>query len=414
MSAPSTRPNPNSAPIFSEIGIIAMPPEEWGQKWQVRHQILSRLARYFPVVWMNPAQDWHNALSGKKEPGRKLDMNLLPPGLMLYDPPRWLPHFYRPTWLVNWTFQKRLAQARNLLLRQGCHKILLYLWRPEFVRALDLVSFDLSCYHIDDEYSFSSSDLPVSPDEREVLERVNQVFIHSPALLEKKGKFNPNTEFVPNGVDYASFSTPMLPPTDIVGIPHPRIGYAGYVKKQLDLPLLLQLSKARPDWHFVFVGETSPHPEILEIIASLRALPNVHFLGAKLTKVLAAYPQHFDVCIMPYVLDGYTRYIYPLKLHEYLASGLPVVGTRIPSLEPFADVVALTESPAQWQESIARMLLPEANCPANRERRQSIARQHDWEVLSERIARIMVGHVDPQLAKRLGSPIETHMPKANL
>lgn len=57
--------------------------------------------------------------------------------------------------------------------------------------------------------------------------------------------------------------------------------------------------------------------------------PNVHFLPLKSQVELAAYPQHFDVCVMPYTLDRYSRSTYPLKLHEYFASGRPVVSTPI-------------------------------------------------------------------------------------
>jgi glycosyltransferase involved in cell wall biosynthesis len=403
MLAPATPSDQNNSPLFPEIGIVTLPPDEWQQNWQTRHQVVSRLARYFHVVWMNPPADWRDALRDSFKRSRTPEPTSLPTGLHLYEPKPWLPHFYRPQWLANWTFRRRLEHARNLLLQQKSRKILLYLWRPEFSRALDLIPFDLSCYHIDDEYSFSSADQPISGHERRLLERVNQVFIHSPALLEKKGKFNPNTEFVPNGVDYISFSKVIPPPADVVGIPHPRVGYTGYVKKQLDLALLLRMSKANTNWQFVIVGEISPHPEIAQNIEKLRELPNVHFLGAKSTTELAAYPQHFDVCIMPYVLDGYTRYIYPLKLHEYLASGRPIVGTRIPSLEPFADVVCIAENDVQWEECIAQQLLPEANHPTNKDRRQSIARQHDWDFLVERIARNLIRHIEPQLGIRLPS-----------
>jgi len=415
MSAPATPSDMNNSPLFPEIGIITLTPDHWQQNWQTRHQILSRLARYFHVAWMNPPADWRGTLREAFKHPRTPDSTSLPPALHLYQPEPWLPYFYRPQWLADWTFRRRLEHARNLLLQQRCRKILLYLWRPEFLRALDLIPYDLSCYHMDDEYSFSSADLPISGDERHLLERVNQVFIHSPALLEKKGKFNTNTEFVPNGVDYLSFSRAVPPPADITGIPHPRIGYTGYVKKQLDLPLLLRLSKANPNWQLIIVGETSPHSEITESIGKLRALPNVHFLGAKSTSELAAYPQHFDVCIMPYVLDGYTRYIYPLKLHEYLASGRPIVGTRIPSLELFAAMICTAESDVQWQACIAHQLLPEASNPTNKDRRQSVARQHDWGLLVERIARNLIRHVEPQLGVRLPSarselPISATLP----
>src|SRR5437667_8567412 len=105
---------------------------------------------------------------------------------------------------------------------------------------------DLSIYHVDDEYSFSFGEVEISPAERSLLKSVDQVFMHSPALMHKKGGFNPNTEFVPNGVDYRMFATAVPEPEDLRRIPHPRIGYVGYLKRMLNWPLLLELSATHP------------------------------------------------------------------------------------------------------------------------------------------------------------------------
>jgi molybdopterin-guanine dinucleotide biosynthesis protein A len=68
------------------------------------------------------------------------------------------------------------------------------------------------------------------------------------------------------------------------------VGYAGFLKKQLDWELLLALATRRPDWSFVFVGARRPHPEIAPLLERLAALPNAHFLGAKPTAELAGRP----------------------------------------------------------------------------------------------------------------------------
>src|SRR5207247_601413 len=118
----------------------------------------------------------------------------------------WLPDLYRPRWLADHVFRQRLAHVRQQLIRLGCKKIVLYLWRPQFAPALSSVPFDLSCYHIDDEYSFSPVDLPIPPVEAQLIRNVDHVFIHSPALLEKKGGINSHTSFTPNGVDFGLYS----------------------------------------------------------------------------------------------------------------------------------------------------------------------------------------------------------------
>ena len=190
----------------------------------------------------------------------------------------------------------------------------------------------LVCYHIDDEYSFSEVEAPLNDQELQLIRRADQVIVHSPALFERKGHLSPRTAMMPNGVDYAAYSRLAPDPDDLAPIPHPRIGYTGTIKRQLNWDLLLTLVARHPEWSFVFVGPVNPHPDIDVAIKEMARRPNVHFLGFKTVEKLSAYPQHFDTCIMPYLANDYTKYIYPLKLHEYLASGTPVVGTRIRSL----------------------------------------------------------------------------------
>ena len=74
------------------------------------------------------------------------------------------------------------------------------------------------------------------------------------------------------GVDYSKFSTPVSEPDDLRGIPYPRIGYMGHLKKMLDWPLLLDLSTLHPEWSFVFVGPKGPHPEIDEMLEKMSRL----------------------------------------------------------------------------------------------------------------------------------------------
>jgi glycosyltransferase involved in cell wall biosynthesis len=212
-------------------------------------------------------------------------------------------------------------------------------------------------------------------------------------LLEKKGRINPNTTFAPMGVDYQSYSSPVNEPPDMASIPRPRIGYTGVLKRQLDWPLLMDLADQHPTWSFVFVGPQGSHPEIDSFIRELSNRRNVYFLGQKPVELLAHYPQHFDVCIMPYRIDDYTQYIYPLKLHEYLASGQPIVGSRIRSLEEFADQVNLARTPEDWSLAIAEALSPLANDINRRNARQDVAKRYDWKYLIDQIAKIIVQRI---------------------
>ncbi len=296
---------------------------------------------------------------------------------------------------------KAAKTSARCALESGLQTDCSYLWRPDFAKAIDILSSDLICYHVDDEYSFSAEEHPISEQETHLLTRADQVFIHSPALLEKKGQMNRNTAFVPNGVDYEHYSKRLPEPADIASLPHPRIGYSGRIKRQLDWVLVRELVARHPQWFFVFVGAINPHPEVASYIHDLTRRPNIRFLGSKSTQELAAYPQYFDVCIMPYIRDDYTKYIYPLKLHEYLATGRPVVSTPIPSLQEFSDVVLLPQNAEEWSSAIAESLSPAANLPNQEIKRQKIARGHDWEILVRRIAEIISTRLGPEVSRRL-------------
>lgn len=377
----------------TDIGLIALVPDPWDGFWQPRHQVVSRLSRYFQVVWMPPAVEWRRLFDALRS-GKRFGARPVRPRLIDYPNDLWLPRFYRPRGLARATFRARLLRARKLLAAAGCTRTIVYIWRPEFGEALDLVEFDLSCYHIDDEYRFSAEEIPFDDAERRLIQRVDQVFIHSPALMKKKGALNPNTAFAPNGVDYAAFSTAAPEPDDLAPIPRPRIGYCGIVKDQLDWPLISSLVAAFPRCAFVFVGPINPsHPETVRAARELSQRGNVHFLGGKSVAELARYPQHFDLCIMPYKIDGYTRYINPLKFYEYLAGGRPIVSSRIESLIEFAGYLALCETPAEWRAAIDKSLGREANAPGESARRKALAAQYDWDHVVRRIAETMVARL---------------------
>ncbi len=392
----SARQNPR----WNQIGVIALVPDHWGPCWESRHQVLTRLAASFHVVWVDHPHGWRESFSALKSPRAAVDGPATPPGFEVYHPEFWLPLMGRPAGLARFTARQRLKRAGDRLRARGCTKLVLYIWRPEFGEGCKDAAHDLCIYHVDDEYTFSTTEVDVPTGERMLLESADQVFIHSPAMMRKKGGFNPDTEFVPNGVDYKLYATPVPEPEDLRPIPHPRIGYVGTLKRMLNWDLLSELSASHPEWSFVFVGPKAPHPEIDGALELMSRRSNVHFLGAKPTDRLGGYPQHFDVCMMPYRQDDYTKYIYPLKLHEYLASGRPVVSTPISSVAEFGHVVGLANHCQEWSRAITQAFSSDENTPAQRALRQKVAREHDWDVLVAKIA----GTIATRLGIQLSSP----------
>jgi glycosyltransferase involved in cell wall biosynthesis len=388
-------------PYLADVGVIALVPDAWGANWLGRHQTLPRLAKYFPIVWCAPAMGWRQRewwLRGGRQGGGA--NGVASPGLTIYHPERWLPAVGRPHFLACWTERQRLRRAQKILRARGCQKIILYLWRPEYGTALDLIDHDLSCYHIADEYSLSEIEQPIDAREARLISRVDQVFMHSIAMLEKKGKLNPQTTFIPNGVDYHAFATSRSEPAELQSIPHPRIGYVGRVKQRLDLALLIDLAQRHRGWSFVLIGSQDGIGDHVALLQQLAHMPNVYIVGGKSVSVLPAYTQYMDVCMLCYAVNGYTKFIYPLKLHEYLASGRPVVGSPIRTLQDFAHIIRLARTTDEWSQAIQDSLSPAACSAEQVEARRHVARQHDWDRLVALIAQTLCNRLGPTYLER--------------
>lgn len=372
-----------------KTGLVALVPDWWDGPTQTRHQVMERLSKDFKICWVNPPVEWRKQwLSGETSP--KPEFEQINDNLTVYTPSKFLPLLFRPQILADWTEKQRYLKAIKYLKKSGCKKIGLYLWRPKFINAAFWCDFDFKLYHIDDEYSFSTTEKPLDPTEVKLIKKVDQVIIHSRTLMEKKGQLNPQTAQIPNGVNFALYSKKYPEPDDLKNIPRPIVGYTGRIKSQLNFGLLLEIARDNPEISFVFVGPVSQLGDEKQNYDELLTLPNVYFLGSKNAADLPAYVNNFDVCMMCYNLNDYTKYIYPLKLHEYLASGKPVVGTPIEALLEFDSIIRLAKDKAGWGEAIKYSLTGEAQKEEKIKERQKTAAGHDWDSLVGRISAIIM------------------------
>ena len=87
---------------------------------------------------------------------------------------------------------------------------------------------------------------------------------------------------------------------------------------------------------------------------------NVYFLGGRPAEKLGGDIQHFDVCTMPYVVDDYTKYIYPGRCTNIW----PAAGrwsTPIHSVEEFRNVINIAAGGPGLLERDRNVLSAEEN-----------------------------------------------------
>ncbi|TWR28410.1 glycosyltransferase family 1 protein [Mucilaginibacter achroorhodeus] len=126
------------------------------------------------------------------------------------------------------------------------------------------------------------------------------------------------------------------------------IGYVGTVDDRSNYDILEHLFTNMPDAEFVFVGRILSERGV----NILKKYPNVKIEGAKRPEELPAYLQTFSAGIIPFVKDDLTKGIYPMKINEYLAAGLPVVSTNFGDISDFASLVKITDDKQDFLEAL--------------------------------------------------------------
>jgi glycosyltransferase involved in cell wall biosynthesis len=221
--------------------------------------------------------------------------------------------------------------------------------------------------------------------ERELISKVDQVIVTTPALFESKRPSARRIETVPNGVDVEHFAKALQPetvvPPALRALPRPVIGFIGGVQYWVDFDLIAHAARTHPDWSFAFVGPVEP----LARVDKVRGMSNVHFLGRQPYANVPEFVAGFDVCINPYVLDGVAENVDPLKLYDYLASGKPTVSVDIPAARRFADVIRLTKTSDEFTRAIEAALAD----PGDAASRQRAAAVHSWEARFQRVQAVV-------------------------
>ncbi|GEM_PF-436960 len=391
--------------VGQEIVCVSVMDWDW-PFWTSRQHLMSQFARQNRVLFVDPpltfASDYlgagHDDRLRRKLTAWAKNGGLSRRGerLLLWSPPPALP-FNRVRSRV--LFEKLLAfnqEVFRMCLRRT-------LARLEFQSPVLWVSFNvyfgdavvgrlgerLSVYHCTDEITgFPGYSPYIGEIEGRLAGNCDLVLTSSEVLRESKATFNAHSYFVPNAADVDLFRQALsqdgTEPEDLIGLPSPRAGFIGQVEYRFDCELLRHVAEALPGWSFILIG---PVQEGNHEVDRLRGLPNVHFLGLKRRESLPAYLAHMDVALIPYKINRLTQGIYPLKLHEYLAAGKPVVATPIPSLRASPGFLYLAEDGPSFVQAILQA--KESDNLAARCSRSDSAADHSWAARAGEISQLV-------------------------
>ena len=369
------------------------------QPWDIKigsncKNIALELAKYNRVLYVNAPLDQITFLRQRKEPAvakrleiRSSGKNLLPIGENMWN-----------------LYPKNIISSINWLRGQGLFNVLNKrnnrVFAADIRKAIRELSFkDIILFNDSDMFRsyyleelltpsvsiyYSRDNLMAVPYfyrhgrvlEPRLMKKSTLVCANSAYLAKVARQYNPHSFDVGQGCDLSVFDPAGIRgvPEDIATIKGPIIGFIGaLLSYRLDVPLLEELCKKKPEWSWVFVGKEDDGFQQ----SSLHGLANVHFLGLKKESQLPSYLAHFDVAINPQSINDMTVGNYPRKIDEYLAMGKPTVATATDTMELFRDHVYMGKGVEEYIELIGKAL--QDKDPDRAHKRILFARSHTWE-----------------------------------
>ena len=358
--------------------------------WFRPQQIASRLSRNHRVLYVEPtrAMKWRRPRKWNR--------------LMRHNENL---HIHSPVVVPGIRYSKRLRKLNQRLLGRHIRSLLELLdMKPEvcIISTPFMGEFakrfgeKVTVYDCNDDWS-SIPGLPsdfLTEEENRLMGSADLVFVTSNELYRKKKHLNPNTRLLPSGTDVELFSRciedRLKMPQDVSALPRPIIGTVGsFNNTKDDLALLDGIAEARPDWSLVLVGPVMEDAN-LEKYSALKQ--HAHFLGKKAHSELPEYIKAFDVCLLAYKKNGFTRSVNPTKVFEYLSAGKPVVATPLDDILHLRSVVSFAERPDEFVKAIEDYL-EEGECAETICKRVEASRHFSWDVI--------VGEFEQRIDERL-------------
>lgn len=274
-------------------------------------------------------------------------------------------------------------QVKRICKKYDVSKPTLWFLVPHVSFLVDKIKSSKLVYYCTDDYSsFPGVDYGAIKSMDEYLTySVDLVFVTSNKLLEEKTKIAKRIKYSPHGVDFDHFnranSVQLEVPVDMEQIDKPIIGFFGLIEHWIDIELIKYLAEYNNNWNIVLIGQCAADVE------SISECSNVYFLGKKKYSDLPNYAALFDVAILPYTNSYQIKYCSPLKLREYLATGVPIVSVDFPEVTSFKNVIGVANTYKSFAECVEKALCDDSDKDKNK--RINSVRSSTWEATSDRV-----------------------------
>jgi hypothetical protein len=393
-----------------KYNIICFSNQLWDYpNWTNKRQVMYRLGQQgHKIIFVDPTINFGKVLLTQFKKGyfnlkRLLLGYKIEDNILIYTPIRFLllENFYAKF------FSNKINNLANNHLNLNS-KTVMWVYDvelPELQVYLDNVKRDFLIYDCVDYYAgfprYQSKEAKekILTIEKNLAQSSDIVFATAPGLVDRLKRYNSKTYYTPNVGDFELFHNCKERfkdevPEKLKNLKHPIIGYIGATDSyKFDYMLLKEAALKLPDYSFVIIGGSGlKDTESSLADLKLENIPNIHFLGTIPFIETPKYMAHFDVDLIPYVLNDYTiGGCFPVKFFNSMSAGIPSVVTNMPVFTLYKDITYISKTYDEFIINIKKAI--EENNIQKISERVTIAKQNTWDLKVANMSGIIKSHL---------------------
>jgi len=371
---------------------------DWENNWQTQHRLVNSLSKKNRVLYIENTgvrsvkindfpriiqriKNWRKSIRGF----RKINENLT-----IFSPLVFPFPYSKIFQFINRILFIKILESWIIKNNFSNINLISFLATPLINDTINRFNFFIKIYYIGDNHSLIAKNINFELSEKIVSKNSDAIFSTSQKLLEKYIKMNSKTFKFPAGVEIEKFKVnkKILNKNFLKKIKKPIVGFVGSLNEKIDTELVEKITSDLNNYHFVFIGENDENRFDLK---KLSAKKNISFIGKKKHSELKNYMKDFDCAIIPYVKNEFTDAVYPSKLNEYLAMGLPVVSTDFYEMKFYnkenKNIISTARSSKEFVSFIKKSIAE--NKKEHKKIRKKIAFNNSWKMRFNKIEKVI-------------------------
>ncbi|SHM75891.1 hypothetical protein SAMN02746066_03187 [Anaerosporobacter mobilis DSM 15930] len=231
-----------------------------------------------------------------------------------------------------WLYSIRMIDKLDKLTKLAKSKIVFMSW-TRHIGLLNQFKYDKLVYeYIDDLKLFYYYNKEMEKNHLRLMQTADLTVCTAVKLFNNAKKKVNNVLLCENAGDYEFFSNNRNCRVDTVLKEKVKkydcvIGYYGCLAYWFDYEMVCKVAEAKKNWIFVLIGYQFDNSADKLVQAKY---DNILLLPAQPYEKLPGYIAAFDIQTIPFVINDVTKSTSPVKVFEYMASGLPIITSKMP------------------------------------------------------------------------------------